>query len=50
MKLPGLTPGVSFTPKSQLRLILPATNNKEKTKFSSSGFHTSSPHLHAGFL
>ena len=30
MKLPGLTPGVSFAPKSQLRLILPATNRQEE--------------------
>ena len=28
MKLPGLTPGVSFVPKSQLRLILPPAKRK----------------------
>ena len=32
MKLPGLTPGVSFAPESQLRLISPATNYQRENK------------------
>ncbi len=34
MKLPGLKPGVSFAPKSQLRLILPSAQLTKKTPFS----------------
>ena len=33
MKLPGLTPGVSFAPKFQRCLIFPDTKLNEKTKF-----------------
>ena len=49
MKLPGLTPGVSFVPKSQLRLILPATNRQEENSvFLWQDLH-SSPRLHTGY-
>ena len=47
MKLPELTLGVSFAPKFQRCLILPATKHNEKTKFSSSGFAHSIPRAYA---
>ena len=50
MKLPELTLGVSFAPKSQLRLILPATNYQRKQSFLVAGSHTPPLELTFGVL